>query len=191
MVLPGRNTIFQFYSKSKDVKPGFGAGEYLNPSDESTYEELGKIKDWRKILSNFYMDDKSFKLDGYHWNSVEHYYHANKFIRNNPEFYKIFSVESGTDISKDPGMAKAAGGKTGKYKGKQIRPKNIVMDDGFFDNDHAKHVMQQGQFAKYSQLELARKTLLATGDADLYHHVRGIKPIKFEDTMSIREQLRK
>ena len=44
---------FVYYSKSADSKPGKGSGEYLNIKDDFT--ELSKIKNWRKMLSNFYI----------------------------------------------------------------------------------------------------------------------------------------
>ena len=132
-----------------------------------------------------------FKADGRSWNSVEHYYHANKFKKSHPEFYEKFTIESNSDISKDPAFAKAAGGKSGKYKPKQWqRPKDISIDDDFFTSGRNQKVMEDGQFAKYSQNELAKKVLLATKDAQLQHHVRAQPPIIFYDTMRIREQLR-
>ena len=65
-----------FYSKSSDLKPGKGAGEHLAPED-GKFEELSKIKDWRKKLSKFWI--ALFNLHGKRWASVEHYYQGSKF----------------------------------------------------------------------------------------------------------------
>uniref|UniRef100_A0A6C0EMN1 NADAR domain-containing protein n=1 Tax=viral metagenome TaxID=1070528 RepID=A0A6C0EMN1_9ZZZZ len=183
-------TVFQFYSKSADKQlPGKGAGETIEPRNIKNFANLASMPGWRKVLSNFYMGP--FKLDNRTWNSVEHYYHANKFKKGHPEFYQQFTVESGTDISKDPAFAKAAGGKTGKYKKKDWkRPKEIVIDEDFFSSGRNQQVMEAGQRAKYSQNEVAKDVLLATKDAKLQHHVRGQPPIVFYDSMKIREELK-
>lgn len=183
------STVFQFYSKSSDKPlPGKGAGEKIETRNMDKFKELSKIKGWRKVLSNFYM--APFTLDGFTWNSVEHYYHANKFKKGHPEFYKLFTVESNSDISKDPAFAKSAGGKTGRSsKMKWKRPANVKMDDDFFSSGRNETTMEAGQAAKYSQNELPKRVLLATKDAKLQHHVRGSPPIVFFDTMRIRERL--
>ena len=183
------STVFQFYSKSSDKPlPGKGAGESIETKNINKFKELSNIKGWRKVLSNFYM--APFTLDGFTWNSVEHYYHANKFKKGHPEFYKLFTVESNSDISKDPAFAKSAGGKTGRSsKMKWKRPANVKMDDDFFSSGRNEITMEAGQFAKYSQNELPKRVLLATKDAKLQHHVRGSPPIVFFDTMRIRERL--
>ena len=183
-------TVFQFYSKSADKPlPGKGAGETIEPRNIKNFADLASMPGWRKVLSNFYMGP--FKLDNRTWNSVEHYYHANKFKKGHPKFYQEFTVESGTDISKDPVFAKAAGGKTGKYKKKDWkRPKEITIDEDFFSSGRNQQAMEAGQRAKYSQNEVAKDVLLATKDAKLQHHVRGQPPIVFYDSMKIREQLK-
>jgi len=181
------NIVFQFYSKSRDMKPGKGSGEKISVEDMSKFSELAAMKNWRKVLSNFY--EGEFALDGLRWLSVEHFYHASKFKKSQPNFYKLFSLDSKSDISKLPAMAKGAGGKTGKFKGKQIRPKKITMDDDFFSSGENEKAMYRGQMAKYKQNKEAKDVLLATQDAKLQHFLRGQKPIVFYDTMKIREVL--
>jgi len=178
-VISDPETVFMFYSKSTHKLPGKGAGEKI--SNPSKYVELSKIKDWRKQLSNFWM--APFNLDGRTWGSVEHYYQASKF--KNSSFYNDFSLDSGTEISKDPGMAKAAGGKTGRYKNKQLRPKTIKVDDDFF-GERQKIEMFTGQYAKFTQHPDLMKTLELTKDATLLHYVRGETPVKFDNLMFIR-----
>ena len=180
--------VLQFYSKSRDLKPGKGSGEKIPKESIPEYEELSKIKDWRKMLSNFYKSE--FTLDNKKWLSVEHYYQGSKFKKNNPEFYEKFSLDSGSDISKDPNMAKSAGGKSGKSKGVLLRPKNIIIDDDFFKSRSSKE-MKLAQQAKYDQNDKLKKMLLLTNDAKLTHFSRGSPPITFTETMEIRKSYKK
>ena len=169
-----KDIVFQFYSKSQDKPPGKGTGEKIPQSDIQKYNTLKKIKNWRQILSNFSAEGKIL-YDGLTWNTGEHLYHALKFKKGNPDFYKKFSLESGSDFSKDPRLAKAAGGKTGKYskkvgeKRKQfvLRPRNIKADSDFFPNaaKHMKTVLE----AKFKPSGLPHDVLKATGDAHLVH----------------------
>ena len=183
--------VLQFYSKSTGKPaPGEGVGEKITAEKRANYTELGKIPDWRKILSNFYLVKVPFELDGKHWASVEHFYQASKFKQNNPDFYDKFSVDSNSKLSQDPVMAKSAGGKTGKMKGKLIRPLNIKLDHDFFSSNKNEKAMFRAQMTKYISDQHAREVLLATNDAKLTHFIRGDEPIVFYDSMKIREILR-
>ena len=210
-------THFVFYSKSADKKPGKGAGEKIAEGDVEKYVPLTKMKEWRKVLSNMHIkrDDTGnvvplFKLDGKNWASVEHYYHANKFKKNNPDYYNVFSMDSDSLICRDPKMALGAGGKTGIVRKKDPatkkskivfrRPKDVVMDEDFFDGKNREEVMEKGQQAKYEnkENEIERNVLLATKDAKLLHYIvsRAKKedrppPIVFYDTMRIRHRIKK
>lgn len=182
------NIVFQFYSKSRDLEPGKGAGESIPDDKISEFKELSKIKNWRKMLSNFY--ESEFTLDDKRWLSVEHYYQGAKFKKENPEFYEKFSLDSDSEISKDPNLAKSAGGKSGKSKGKLIRPSNIQMDKDFFKNGRSSNEMKLAQMEKYKQNKELKKMLLLTKDAKLTHFSRGSPPIVFTETMEIRDELK-
>lgn len=196
---------FVFYSKSADKKPGLGSGEKINDENKLEYNELAKIPHWRRTLSNFYMKPKVdgkpvplFVLDGLRWASVEHFYHANKFKKNNPDYYKLFSIDSGSEIMDDSKKALGAGGKTGKVKGKNYRPKDVIMDADFFVGNNNEKIMERGQQAKYEQCDECRRVLLLTKNAKLLHYISSRKPkgqrppnVVFYDTMRIRHRLNK
>lgn len=164
------DNILMFYSKSADKKPGLGAHEKGNPND---FIELGKIKDWRKKLSNFFI--APMKIDGLTYNSVEHYFHSYKFWRDNPDFARTFTIESKSEWSKDPAFAKGVAGKTGKFKGKKYRSSDIKMRDDFYTRsfeskrEFYKNVMIIGLYNKFAQHPELRKLLLTTCDAELWH----------------------
>ena len=195
--------MFLFYSKSKNDFPGYGKNETV--SDPTEYTNLSKMKNWRRTLSNMYINIGSdgeqkplFNLAGFNWASVEHWYHANKYRYKIEEdesyknFYLGFTFDSNSEYSKDPKKALSIGGKSGRLNGKKTRPTNIVMDPNF-ENIKDK-VMLEGQRAKYNQNETSKMVLLATKKAKLVHRVlrRGSSSVlvPFIDTMEIRESLK-
>jgi|UniRef100_A0A6C0ALR5 predicted NAD-dependent protein-ADP-ribosyltransferase YbiA (DUF1768 family) len=189
--------VFRFYSKSANAPPGEGKGEIIPEEKKKDFEELGKISNWRKVLSNF--AKTPFKLgkdefgNEYEWQSVEHYYHANKFT-NNKKFFESFTLNSrnsNEEMSKNPVLAKSYGGKSGKVKGKKIlERKGIKTDTDFFgENGRQGKVMEEGHRAKYQQNKDAKKILLLTKNAKLQHIVRASKDVIFYDTMRIRKEL--
>ena len=186
------NIVFQFFSGSKDTEPGMGKGETIPDDMRSQFNNLSKIKDWRIILSNF--AEGEFVCDGKRWNSVEHFYQASKFERNNPEFYDRFSLDYDYDsnpdlpnLSQDPLIAKCAGGKSGKCRGKLVRSTTIQMDEGFIEN-RRDATMEKAMKCKFTQIPEFKKVLIETKNAKLVHSVRGNIDI-FNDLMRVRKEI--
>lgn len=170
-----------YFSKSANKKAGEGVNEYVR--DKNEYKELNKIKDWRKILSNFYI--APFTLDGYKFASVEHYYHYRKFNKNNLDFALTFTYNSNASYSKDSTKAKSAGSKTGK--GRESKYKNIKIDPNFYNSKNIHDVFVKSMFSKFTQNPQLINALLYTNNAELLHGTRG-KPI---ERMYSLEQVRK
>tara|TARA_Y100000816_G_C26094116_1_gene578668 strand:+ start:1532 stop:2101 length:570 start_codon:yes stop_codon:yes gene_type:complete len=180
--------VFRFYSKSKDASPGKGVGEKIPEEERDGYNNLGNIKDWRKILSNFWKTE--FEYDGLKWRTVEHYYQGSKYKEENWEYYYKFSVNSGSEWSESAEMAKGAGGKSGKYKGHRYRPKKMEVDKSFYGTNRWKTEMEQAQYEKFTQDETAKKVLKETKEAELLHIVgRGKPDMRFSYLMNIRKMI--
>ena len=178
---------FVFYSKSAGKKPGQNKGNNWSEfvKDINKYKTLEEIKDWRKMLSNFY--ESPFELDDRKWNSVEHFFHAVKFRdisddkkNSNYEFYKTFSIDSKCPWSINPELSKQAGkagriSVAGKIYDKKIEdkkiPKDVRLRSDFYEGGIDKKAMTIALFAKFAQNPILQNALLETQDAELYHLV--------------------
>jgi predicted NAD-dependent protein-ADP-ribosyltransferase YbiA (DUF1768 family) len=188
------STVFRFYSKSADKPlPGKGEGERLGAEGSAAYTELSRIPQWRKKLSNFWPAE--FKLDGHKWLTVEHYYQASKFKKNNRAFYIQFSLDAKeSSIAKDANLAKAAGDKSGKLKGEIVRPKDITFDSDFFTIiqgskfSRGEMEMENAMRAKFTQHADLKALLIATKKAKLEQIVKGKPAEVLNALMRVRRE---
>lgn len=182
------NIVFCFNPKSYGrPAPGKGNGEKIPNKIEQQFAQLANITDWRKKLDRTWI--QPFILHNHTWASVEHYYQASKFKENSDQnFYLTFSLDSGTELSKDPYMAKAAGSESGKYKGELLRPSTIVINPIFFSR-HAQKELDAANMAKFTQHLDLQKALIETKNAKLVHYKRGKEPEVMDNLMILRDKL--
>jgi predicted NAD-dependent protein-ADP-ribosyltransferase YbiA (DUF1768 family) len=180
---------FLFYNKS-DTKalPGKGSGEKIPKVKLTDFIELAKFPEWRRKLDTMWV--KPFSLQNHKWSSVEHFYQANKFKKNNPEFYLSFTVESGTELSKNPEMARGAGSLSGKYSDELIRPAEVKIEPDFYKKKN-KQILFDANYAKFTQDDDLKRLLLATKKAKLTKHVSGKSPQICDELMLVRDKIQR
>jgi len=143
-----------FYHKSKDALPCRGIREVWKSG--RSYEELQRIPNWRRVLSNFH--EHPFKYDGNTYRTIEHAYQASK--ARDPMFYN-FTIESGHRIGAGDGTVAHA------------ERKWIMLSKEELDrwNENKEMIMSRITRAKYEQCEHARMVLMNTYPAELWHLV--------------------
>jgi predicted NAD-dependent protein-ADP-ribosyltransferase YbiA (DUF1768 family) len=162
-----------FHSRSKDAVAGKGVHEFAK--DENAYEELTKIKDWRKVLSNFHFCPFTYK--GYTYNTIEHVYQSQRIGLVCSKKAYLFTLESGDEIGK--GDARVA-----RENRKMIRldKASLAKWDAIEDE-----VQYEAALSKYNACPEALKILKATGEAELWHLVcRSKKHLRFTHLERLR-----
>ena len=172
--------VFMFHEKSeKKAKPGKGSNETITQSVVKNYENLHKIDNWRRKLDDSYLCE--FTLDNHKWASVLHYYNASKYKKTHPNYYHKFSLDSNSDLSKDPKLAKEKGSMKKQDKG-------ISIDPDFYGTRHKEEKMNALN-AKFTQNGELKNILVLTNPAKLLLFRRGKEPLVASTLMEVRKQI--
>ena len=159
---------------------------------------MQKIPKWRSKLDDTW-DEAPFELDGKKWLSVEHYYQSCKFIKQNPDFASLFSLDSiSSDIAKNVDLAISAGSKSGRATGKArkkltgtntlLRPKTIGIDPDFY-GERSTRCREAGVLAKFEKNQDLKNMLILTSNAHLKQYHSGAKAESDNILMKIRYKL--
>ncbi len=153
---------FQFFSGSKDAKPGKGTGE--RTKDPARYAELCNVKNWRQILSNF-STTEIIKYDRYSFRSIEHAFQYKKISIADTSAALQFAIESRSDLSKGDGKQAQKARKMIKLNPAQLLQWEDIKAD----------VMTELADIKISVCPLYARILKDTKDAELWHSSPRIK----------------
>jgi predicted NAD-dependent protein-ADP-ribosyltransferase YbiA (DUF1768 family) len=185
------NIVFMFHTQSNSApRPGKGSGEHIPDTIAFEYNKLHNMADWRRKLDDAW--SVPFTVDDKRWNSVEHYYLGSQFKKGFPDFYKKFSLDSDSEMSKDISLARIAGGKTGKSKDNVLRDKHITIDSDFYEvSENPRNKMERtvALIAKFNQNLDLKQALLETKRAKLLHFIRGKEPDVDTALMKLRTEL--
>ena len=155
--------IFVFKSNSADKAPGKGVNEHLVKGH--SFPELSKIKDWRRMLSNFDVAEFDWTGEGVlpepfppmtRWNSIEHAFQGSK------HWWKGHKKEA---------LRFTLAGDIGKGDGAEAQKnrKLVKIDDMDGWDELSWKVMASAAEAKYTQNPEKMRMLKATAPAELFH----------------------
>jgi ribA/ribD-fused uncharacterized protein len=165
-----------YYSKSANKQAGKGVNEFVSNYNE--YDELNKIKDWRKMLSNFYVAE--FNYNGNTYYTAEHAFQAKKIELVDSAKAYLFCIESGNIIgtTKDGNIAR---------KNRKL----VILDDERIKiwNEIKHNIMKEILICKFTQNKELGNVLLLTKKAILLHGAKGIPISRQYDLEEVRNSL--
>jgi hypothetical protein len=168
-----------YYSKSADKLAGKGANECV--VDSSVYEELNKIPNWRKKLSNFAPDAVTLLVDREYWHfrTPEHAFQSTKIYLVDRVAARLFTFGGGEIGDGDGAMAQ------------KNRKLVLLPEDKLKMWDARKgDVMCQITRARAEQNPSYANVLLLTMNAELWHTVPRKAPERQEWLEKIRDEIR-
>lgn len=166
-----------FFSLSADKPPGEGSREAV--ADESVYTDLLSVRDWRRVLSNFYHTQAPIPCFHRTFRSVEHAYQYAKLRLADPETAESLTLESGSTLSEAVGSKVKKAGRSVCLTGDQLRVWGPL----------SRLVMKAAVTAKADSCCLFRRVLLSTHPAQLWHLRPCQTPERWQWMERLREEL--
>ena len=157
-------------------------GEKLPDNKKNEYLKLFENPYWRRPLSDMY--EKEFTCDNKRWLTTEHYIQAERF-KLQPEIYNEFALDSNSEMSKDPNIARSYGTNS-SYKKKKYRPTDVKPDPSYNESIAYNKVY----LCKVEQIPEFKETLINTNRAKLLQKIRYKKvPRQQDELMKLRKTL--
>ena len=181
----GNTAIFQFHpSAAARPRPGKGAGEKIEKSQETLFNALNVHKNWRRKLALEHAH--KFTAEGKEFSSGLHYYSYLRYKEHAPSFADQFSLGSNSELSRDTKLVKAAFSKQGREGKKQIRPFAIkALPSDSVDSTK----LAKAQLAKFASSTELTNLLVSTKDAVLNEFKRGKPPRQATELMDVRSKI--
>ena len=118
------------------------------------------------------------EIDGHMWPSVTHYYEGSKFKKEHPEYYLLFSEDSGSDI------ARSLYGKSHRRRQDNLswtrdKPEKVKIDRDFYtkkEKGRSSKELSKALEARGKQDKTFKKALKAMKRARLMSSNHGKKP---------------
>lgn len=164
-----------YYSKSKNVPVGNGIHEYIN--DISQYTELNKIKNWRKILSNFYIEP--FIYENKTYNTVEHAFQAQKIALVDKLKSEYFTIESNHNIGIGDGLIARKNRKIILLNKEQLKYWDTIKQD----------IMIRITYQRILQSNTYKNILKLTNKAELWHVISRVGLIRNKYLEELRDNM--
>jgi predicted NAD-dependent protein-ADP-ribosyltransferase YbiA (DUF1768 family) len=166
-----------FYSSSKNNEIGKNKNEFINNSEE--YQELNKIKNFRRYLSNFHFYE--FKYNGHSYRTIEHAFQGAKInLANKDEGFK-FTIDSNHEIGLGDGKIARKNRKLVHLNKEQVVEWNNIKNN----------IMYEIVLEKFKVCSECLDILIKTKNCQLWHTFPRMKyPIRCYYLEKVREDLR-
>jgi predicted NAD-dependent protein-ADP-ribosyltransferase YbiA (DUF1768 family) len=172
--------LFSFKGAKKP--PGFSSSkfEFVPDRKAERWNELKSIPEWRRVLSSLYVHP--LKIGDKTFNTGEHYLQYCKIRIADEKKAEEFTLESKSKLGLGDGKTASKARKIVKLSEEQFK---------LWENVEKRKAKSDLLKAKFGEGTLGRKILLATCDAELWHHAPRRSHVRMFKHEELREEIRK